>query len=42
MSPVLDHLRGHGEQVAVLTDTQLLSYHQLADRVAVAAQDLGA
>ena len=42
MSPVLDHLGGHGEQVAVLTDTQLLSYHQLADRVAVAAQDLGA
>ncbi|MDT5331299.1 MAG: hypothetical protein QOF31_2596 [Mycobacterium sp.] len=40
MSGVLDHLRGHGELVAVLTDTQQLSYHQLADAVADAAQEL--
>ncbi len=40
MSRILDHLRGHGEQVAVLTDTQQLSYHQLADCVADAAQEL--
>jgi acyl-CoA synthetase (AMP-forming)/AMP-acid ligase II len=42
MSRVLDHLRGHGEQVAVLTNTQQLSYRQLADTVADAAQELGA
>ncbi len=40
MTRILDHLRGHGEQVAVLTDTQQLSYHQLADTVADAAQEL--
>jgi acyl-CoA synthetase (AMP-forming)/AMP-acid ligase II len=40
MSRILDHLRGHGEQLAVLTDTHQLSYHQLADRVADAAQEL--
>ncbi len=40
MSRILDHLRGHGEQVAVLTDTHQLSYHQLADAVADAAQEL--
>jgi acyl-coenzyme A synthetase/AMP-(fatty) acid ligase len=38
---LLDHLRGHGERVAVLTDTQQLSYHQLADAVADTAQELG-
>jgi len=41
VSRVLDHLRGHGEQVAVLTDTQQLSYHQLADAVADTAEELG-
>jgi acyl-CoA synthetase (AMP-forming)/AMP-acid ligase II len=41
MSEILDHLRGHGERVAVLTDTQQLSYHQLADTVADTAQELG-
>ena len=41
MSGVLDHLRGHGERVAVLTDTQQLSYHQLADTVAATAEELG-
>jgi acyl-coenzyme A synthetase/AMP-(fatty) acid ligase len=40
MSRLLDHLRGHGEKVAVLTDIQQLSYHQLADRVADTAQKL--
>ncbi len=40
MSRILDHLRGHGERVAVLTDTHQLSYHQLADTVADAAQEL--
>jgi acyl-CoA synthetase (AMP-forming)/AMP-acid ligase II len=41
MSRLVDHLRGHGENVAVLTDTQQLSYHQLADRVVHTAQELG-
>ena len=41
MSRLLDHLRGHGENVAVLTDTQQLSYHQLADTVADTARELG-
>jgi acyl-CoA synthetase (AMP-forming)/AMP-acid ligase II len=41
MSGVLDHLRGRGERVAVLTDTQQLSYHQLADTVAATAEELG-
>jgi acyl-CoA synthetase (AMP-forming)/AMP-acid ligase II len=40
MSRLLDHLRGHGERVAVLTDTQQLSYHKLADAVADIAQEL--
>jgi acyl-CoA synthetase (AMP-forming)/AMP-acid ligase II len=40
MSRLLDHLRGHDEKVAVLTDTQQLSYHQLADRVAATTQEL--
>jgi acyl-CoA synthetase (AMP-forming)/AMP-acid ligase II/acyl carrier protein len=38
---LLDHLHGHGEKVAVLTDTHQLTYHDLADRVATAAHDLG-
>jgi acyl-CoA synthetase (AMP-forming)/AMP-acid ligase II len=41
MSRLVDHLRGHGENLAVLTDTEQLSYHQLADRVADTAQELG-
>jgi acyl-CoA synthetase (AMP-forming)/AMP-acid ligase II len=40
MSRLLDHLRGHGERLAVLTDTQQLSYHELADAVADIAQEL--
>jgi acyl-CoA synthetase (AMP-forming)/AMP-acid ligase II len=40
MSRLLDHLRGHGEKVAVLTDTQQLSYHQLAETVADTAAGL--
>ncbi len=40
MSQLLDHLRGHGERVAVLTGTHRLSYHQLADTVAEVAQEL--
>ena len=41
MSRLLDHLRGHGEKVAVLTDSQQLSYHELADAVADTARELG-
>ena len=41
VSRLLDHLRGHGERVAVLTDTQQLTYRELADRVADAARELG-
>lgn len=37
---LLDHLLSHGENVAVLTRTQQLSYHQLADRVAGIASRL--
>jgi acyl-CoA synthetase (AMP-forming)/AMP-acid ligase II len=40
MSRLLDHLRGHGENFAVLTDTQQISYHQLADAVADTAAHL--
>jgi acyl-CoA synthetase (AMP-forming)/AMP-acid ligase II len=40
MNRILDHLRGHGEHVAVLTDTQQLSYHQLAATVTDTAQEL--
>jgi acyl-CoA synthetase (AMP-forming)/AMP-acid ligase II len=40
MSRLLDHLRGHGERVAVLTDTEQLSYQKLADAVADIAQEL--
>lgn len=37
MSTLVDHLRGHGERIAVLTDTAQLTYLQLAERVAEAA-----
>ncbi len=40
MNPLLDHLRGHGERVAVLTETEHLTYHQLADTVADTAHAL--
>lgn len=40
MSRLLDHLRSHGDNVAVLTDKQQLSYHQLADTVAATAREL--
>jgi acyl-CoA synthetase (AMP-forming)/AMP-acid ligase II len=41
MSPLVDHLHSHGQRVAVLTDTQQLSYRDLADRVADAAREIG-
>ena len=37
MSGLVDHLRAHGEHVAVLTETGQLTYRALADRVAAAA-----
>jgi acyl-CoA synthetase (AMP-forming)/AMP-acid ligase II len=37
VSRLLDHLRAHGEKVAVLTDTRQLTYHQLANAVAEVA-----
>ena len=40
MSALIDHLRSHGERVAVLTDTAQLTYRELADRVAEATQAL--
>ena len=39
---LLDHLRSHDQRVAVLTHTEQLTYRDLADRVADAAQDIGA
>ena len=39
---LLDHLRRHDQRVAVLTHTEHLTYRDLADRVADAAQDIGA
>ncbi|MGZ8812872.1 MAG: AMP-binding protein [Mycobacterium sp.] len=40
MSALIERLRGHGERVAVLTDTAQLTYRELADRAAEAAQAL--
>ncbi|MFG1929577.1 AMP-binding protein [Mycobacterium sp. NPDC048908] len=40
MSRLLDHLRSNGRNIAVLTETQQLSYCQLADAVADSAADL--
>jgi acyl-CoA synthetase (AMP-forming)/AMP-acid ligase II len=40
VSSLIEHLRGHGERVALLTDTAQLTYRELADRVAEAAQAL--
>lgn len=41
MSALVEHLRGHGERIAALTDTAQLTYREFADRVAEAAQALG-
>lgn len=41
MSPLVDRMRSYGDRVAVLTNTQQLSYRQLAGRVAAAAGELG-
>ena len=41
MSRLVQHLRCHGDRVAVLTETTSLSYRDLADRVAAAAAELG-
>ncbi|BCI52648.1 AMP-dependent synthetase [Mycolicibacterium litorale] len=41
MTGLVDRLRGHGERVAVLTDTQRLSYRDLADAVSEVAAALG-
>ena len=41
MSPLVDHLRHHGDRVAVLTETTSLTYRDLAVRVAAAATELG-
>jgi acyl-coenzyme A synthetase/AMP-(fatty) acid ligase len=38
---LVDHLRGYGNNLAVLTNTQQLSYRQLADAVTDTAQQLG-
>ncbi|MDV3131061.1 AMP-binding protein [Mycobacterium sp. 29Ha] len=40
MRSLIEHLRGHGERVAVLTDAAQLTYVELADRVSEAAQAL--
>jgi acyl-CoA synthetase (AMP-forming)/AMP-acid ligase II/acyl carrier protein len=40
MNRLLDHLRAHGEKVAILTDTEQLTYHQLSDAVADTAVEL--
>ncbi len=41
MSRLVDHLREHGDRVAVLTATNSLTYRELADRVADVAARLG-
>ena len=41
MSEFVEHLRGHGELTAVLTETRQLSYSQLAELVCDAARELG-
>jgi acyl-CoA synthetase (AMP-forming)/AMP-acid ligase II len=38
---LIDHLRSYGDNVAVRTETQQLTYAGLADRVQAAARDLG-
>ena len=41
MTPLVDHLRSHGDGVAVLTDDTSLTYRELADRAADIAAMLG-
>lgn len=41
MNPLLDHLRRYADNIAVHTDSQQLSYAELADRVQTAAAALG-
>lgn len=41
MGPLIDHLRSHGDRVAVLTETQHLTYRDLADHVVEATHDIG-
>jgi acyl-CoA synthetase (AMP-forming)/AMP-acid ligase II len=41
MSPLVDYLRGHGDRVALLTDTQRMTYRELADHVVEAAHEIG-
>ncbi len=40
MRALVEHLRGHGHRAAVITDTAQLTYRELAERVAAAAQTL--
>ncbi|MFI5507245.1 AMP-binding protein [Mycobacterium sp. NPDC051804] len=40
MISLIEHLRGHGDRIAVLTDAAQLTYRELADRVAEAAHEL--
>lgn len=42
MSPLIDHLRRHGNSVAVLTGSRQLTYSALANLVETVAHDLGA
>ncbi|MDG4664856.1 AMP-binding protein [Mycobacterium sp. 236(2023)] len=41
MYSLLDHLRGHGDRIAVVTESEQLTYSQLADRVDTFAAGLG-
>ncbi len=41
MTRLIDHLRDHGDRVAVLTETATLTYRELADRVATVIAELG-
>lgn len=41
MRPLVDHLRSHGDRIAVLTASDQLTYSELADRVAAFAAELG-
>ncbi|RDH74561.1 AMP-dependent synthetase [Mycolicibacterium moriokaense] len=41
MSPLVNHLREHGDSVAILTENNTLTYGELADRVAEVTGELG-
>lgn len=41
MTTLIEHLRRHGDNVAVCTETQRVPYHALAERVAAATAELG-